>query len=165
MSGKEAEDSQFLDGVRAVVVEQGLGKARQRILSKQLVSRGGELASAVTEQNVTHVVVGGISGSLCARLPRLLKVERVPDNVSVVSAEWLSNCLVEGKRVRDEPYLVKEIDDDVPPEKKMKTDTNEQKTALDDIVKEEQSDSQQSSTSTTSRLSVSPIKFASPSKV
>ena len=165
MSGNEAEGSQFLDGVRAVVVEQGLGKARQRILSKQLVSRGGELASAVTEQNVTHVVVGGnlCTGAGGSRLPRLLKVERVPDNVSVVSAEWLSNCLVEGKRVRDEPYLVKEIND-IPPEKKRKTVANV-RTASDDITREgEQSDSQQS-TSSTSRLSTSPVKFASPNKV
>ena len=161
MSDKEAKGNQFLDGVRAIVVEQGLGKARQRILSKQLVSKGGELASAVTEQNLTYVVVGGSLCTRVSRLPRLLKVDKVPDSVSVVSAEWLSSCFVEGKRVRDEAYLVKEIDD-VPPEKKIKTDI--QTTSANTVREGEQSDSQQSTTQECS-ISPSPVKFASPSKV
>lgn len=170
--GCVAGGGQYLSGVRAVLVEQGIGKARYRILTKQLVSRGGELASTVTEQGVTHVVVGG---SLCGRswrLPQLLKVDKVPDIVSVVSAEWLSSCLVEGRRVGEEAYLVREVAERLssPPLKKNKPDA-EESTAVVGEWKEDKSEhsnqhlipSSSASPSTITTLSVSPTKFTSSS--
>ena len=117
-----AESAQFLDGVRAIVIEQGLGKARHRILSKQLAGRGGEVASAVTEPGVTHVIVGGNLCTRASRLSHLLKVERIPEGVVVVSAEWLSSCLVEGRKVGHEAFLVRE-EEVVLPQRKRKSDS------------------------------------------
>ncbi len=96
------DSSLFLEGVVVFILEQGLGKARQNILTKQVLSRGGGVASTVSQRDLTHVIVGDKVKS--PRLPQLLKVDAVPDNVTVVRADWLSSCLVAGQRLETTPY-------------------------------------------------------------
>lgn len=100
MSESSAE---FLSGVHALLVEQGIGKARKRILSRQLEEKGGTTAAQISEDGITHVVVGG--PVKLSRLPHLLKVDSLP-GIPVVRADWLSSCLVAGKRLDSATYLV-----------------------------------------------------------
>lgn len=93
----------YLSDVRAIILEQGLGKARTQILAKQLESKGG-----TTEQRlsgtVTHILVGNN-----VKLPRILKsleVESLPSQVLVLKADWLSHCLMKGQRLDHAPYVI-----------------------------------------------------------
>lgn len=99
-----ASSNQFLSGVRAVIIEQGLGKTRQKILREKLTENGGVFVANLNEPDVSHVIVNKTTRPL--KLPRLLNVDKVPESVTVVSAEWLSQCLVEGQRVNTDPFLV-----------------------------------------------------------
>ena len=98
MSGKR-----FLSDVRAVVLEQGLGKARSQILCKQLENHGGRVDKTVSP-STTHILVG--KTTRLSRVPTLLKIKSVPENVLVVRADWLSACLVESEKVGHGAYLV-----------------------------------------------------------
>ena len=93
----------FLSDVHAVVLEQGLGKARSQILSKQLEKHGGKVNKTLSP-STTHVLVG--KTTRLSRVSALLKVKAVPENVLVVRADWLSACLVEGEKVEHGVYLV-----------------------------------------------------------
>lgn len=94
---------QFLCGVRAVVLEPGLGKGRTRILCKQLETRGGRLESSISDAT-THLLVG--NSVRRSRLPVLLGAAEVPPGVRVVRADWLSSCLARGEWLREEEYEV-----------------------------------------------------------
>ena len=96
--------SNYLSDVCAVVLEQGLGKARSQILQKQLESKGGKVEATVTAQ-VTHIVVG--NNVRLVRVPQLLKVKSLPESILVVRADWLSACLVKGEKVDHAVYVVK----------------------------------------------------------
>ena len=98
-----AASSFTLSDVRAVVVEQGLGKARSGILRRQLEGRGGTVDASVGAAT-THLLVG--PRLPLSRLPRLLKMASLPAGVLVLRADWLSRCLVEGRRVNHAPYLI-----------------------------------------------------------
>lgn len=100
MSGSSAG---FLSGIRALLVEQGIGKARKQILSRQLEDKGGTTADKISEDGVTHIIVG--STVKLSRLTHLLKADSLP-KVPVLRADWLSSCLVAGKRLDTAPYLV-----------------------------------------------------------
>ena len=91
----------FLSGVRALLLEQGLGKARTGILSKQLTNHGGKVVKSLCE-STTHVLVGNIVKY--ARVLTLLKVDTIPENISVLRADWLSSCLVKKEIVSEEEY-------------------------------------------------------------
>ena len=93
----------FLSGVHALLVEQGVGKARKRILSRQLEEKGGTTADKISEDGITHIIVG--STVKLSRLAHLLKVDRLPE-VPVVRADWLSSCLVAGEKLGIAPHLV-----------------------------------------------------------
>lgn len=83
----------FLTGMRVLVIEQKIGRARREILKKQLEKRGGVVVDRFTEE-VTHVIA---DGSLkYAKIVKLLKSSStcVPDHVQVVQAEWLSACII-----------------------------------------------------------------------
>ena len=94
---------QYLRGVRAVILEPGLGKGRTRILCKQLERRGGSVEPSVCAIT-SHVLVGG--NVRRSRLPVLLGGAEVPAGVRVVRADWLSACLTRGERLREEDYEV-----------------------------------------------------------
>lgn len=94
----------FLSDVRAVVLEQGLGKARAQILTKQLQSKGGRADSTLCEAT-THVLLG--NNVRLSRVPHLLKAKALPESVKVLRADWLSACLVKGEKVDHASYTVR----------------------------------------------------------
>ena len=94
----------FFTGVRAVILDQGLGKARAQILGKQLEGKGGQVERTLSKRT-THIVVG--SNVRLARVPHLLKVESIPESVTVVRADWLSACLVKGEKIDLAPYVAR----------------------------------------------------------
>ena len=95
---------QYLNGVCAVILEQGVGRARTQILSKQLKAKGGRVLTSVSDGSATHILVGNKVRR--SRLPVLLGVAEVPSGVRAVRADWLSSCLTRGERVREEEYDV-----------------------------------------------------------
>ena len=95
--------STFLSEVRAVLLEQGLGKTRTGILTKQLVNHGGTVMKSLSG-STTHLLVGNIVKY--ARLLVLLKAYNIPDTVSVLRADWLSACLTKKEIVPEEEYRV-----------------------------------------------------------
>lgn len=100
-------DPAFFTGVHAIILDQGLGKARAQILAKQLEGRGGLVERALSRKT-THIVVG--SNVRLARVPHLLKVEAIPESIRVVRADWLSACLVKGEKVDLVPYIARPED-------------------------------------------------------
>ena len=95
--------SGYLSGVCALVLEQGLGRARAQILCKQLESRGGKAEQKLSE-DTTHILVGkAVRG---ARVASLLKVASLPETVLVLRADWLSACLVKGGLEEHAAYVV-----------------------------------------------------------
>ena len=97
-------DPAFFTGVCAVILDQGLGKARAQILGKQLEGKGGQVERTLSKRT-THIVVG--SNVRLARVPHLLKVESIPESVTVVRADWLSACLVKGEKIDLAPYVAR----------------------------------------------------------
>ena len=93
----------FLSGIHALLVEQGIGKARKRILVRQVEERGGTTTDKISQDGITHIIVGSTVKQ--SRLAHLLKVDSLP-KVPVVRADWLSSCLVAGKKLDTSPYLV-----------------------------------------------------------
>ena len=100
-------DPAFFTGVHAIILDQGLGKARAQILAKQLEGRGGLVERALSRKT-THIVIG--SNVRLARVPHLLKVEAIPESIRVVRADWLSACLVKGEKVDLVPYIARPED-------------------------------------------------------
>ncbi len=93
----------FLSGIEALLLDQGLGKTRVAILSKQLEKHGGVAVKKLSE-STTHILVGNITR--LARVPVLLKIQSVPETVSVVRADWLSSCLAKRELLSEETYRV-----------------------------------------------------------
>lgn len=100
-------DPSFFTGVHAIILDQGLGKARAQILGKQLEGKGGQVERTLSRRT-THIVVG--SNVRLARVSHLLKVESIPESVTVVRADWLSACLVKGEKIDLAPYIVRPED-------------------------------------------------------
>ena len=96
-------DKRFLSEVSAVILEQGLGKARAQILQKQLENRGGKVEKKLS-QGTTHILVG--KTTRLSRIPNLLKIKSIPEDVLVLRADWLSACLVEAEIVGHGVYVV-----------------------------------------------------------
>ena len=96
-------DKRFLSEVSAVILEQGLGKARAQILQKQLENRGGKVEKKLS-QGTTHILVG--KTTRLSRIPNLLKIKSIPEDVLVLRADWLSACLVEAEIVGHSAYVV-----------------------------------------------------------
>ena len=95
---------QYLRGVQAVIVQQGLGKTRASILSKQLARHGGEESLKLNE-DTTHILIG--NSVKLSRLPAILKAKKISPSISVVRADWLSACLKVGKLVDLGPFALK----------------------------------------------------------
>ena len=98
-------DTQYLKGVKAVIIEQGLGKTRTSILSKQLVRHGGVEARNLSP-DTTHVLVG--NSTKLEKLNVLLEVKEISNDVKVVRADWLSACLREGRLVDLQPFNLRQ---------------------------------------------------------
>lgn len=93
----------FLSPVRALILQEGIGKSRKLILSKQLEKHGGHAVQTLSD-STTHVLVG--KNTRLARVPALLKGEAIPTTASVLRADWLSSCLVKRQLVCEESYIV-----------------------------------------------------------
>ena len=91
----------FLSSVKALLLEQGLGKTRANILAKKLESKGGDVVKTLSE-NTTHILVG--SNTRLARVNALLKLSAVPEGVAVLRADWLSACLAKNQLVPEKEY-------------------------------------------------------------
>lgn len=92
-----------LSGVRAVIVEVGLGKTRASILTKQLERHGGKHHKNL-ESATTHVLID--KKLKIEKLKKYLAMKDIPEEVKVVDSEWLSKCLSEGKVVEIEQYTL-----------------------------------------------------------
>ena len=103
------EGMQYLKGVKAVIIEQGLGKTRASILLKQLGRHGGE-AETKLSQDTTHILVGNCIKF--AKLAGILKVKEISEKIKVLRADWLSSCLREGRMVDLKPFSLRENDAD-----------------------------------------------------
>lgn len=93
----------FFRDVCAVIVSQGVGKVRAGILTRQLTANGGATQTRV-DGHVTHILVG--NNVRLSRVPHLLKVKTLPDNVLVLRADWLSACLMAGEKIGHAQYVV-----------------------------------------------------------
>ena len=100
---KDSVTDLFKD-VIAVIIEQGIGKARRQILAKQLEEKGGKLVQKL-DDTVTHVIVS--TTTKYSRLPKILKVDHITDNLHIVYADWLSSSLVAGKKLDHTPFLLR----------------------------------------------------------
>ncbi|XP_022796242.1 DNA polymerase lambda-like [Stylophora pistillata] len=100
---KKQKISLDLSGVRAVIVEVGLGKTRASILAKQLERHGGKHQQNL-ESSTTHVLIDKKLNK--ERLTKSLGVEAIPEEVHLVDSEWLSKCLSEGKLVDLQRYIL-----------------------------------------------------------
>jgi hypothetical protein len=101
--------AQYLKDVKAVIVEQGVGKTRAAILAKQIARHGGVKMSNLS-QDTTHILVG--NSTKFAKLAGILKVKEISEGIKVVRADWLSGCLKEGRLVDCKPFSLKESDAD-----------------------------------------------------
>lgn len=92
-----------LSGIRAVIVETGLGKTRASILAKQLERHGGKNIKNL-DGTATHVLID--KKLKLERVKKYLGVKDIPEEVKVVDSEWLSKCLSDGKLVEVENYIL-----------------------------------------------------------
>ena len=99
-----------LSGIRAVIVEVGLGKTRASILNKQLERHGGQHHKKL-ESGTTHVLID--KKMKTERLKKYLGVTDIPEEVKVVDSEWLSKCLSEGNLVEIDKYILGKEDFEV----------------------------------------------------
>ena len=109
-TAKKQKFSPDLSGVRAVIVEVGLGKTRASILKKQLERHRGKHHKKL-ESGTTHVLID--KKLKTERLKKYLAVTDIPEEVKVVDSEWLSKCLSEGKLVEIEQYILSKEDFEV----------------------------------------------------
>ena len=100
---RQMSDKRFLSEVSAVILEQGLEKARAQILRKQLENHGGKVEKTLS-QGTTHILVGRTTR--LSRIPNLLKIKSISEGVLVLRADWLSACLVEAEMVGHGAYMI-----------------------------------------------------------
>lgn len=102
LSKPVAED--FFNGIKAHIIENGLGKTRASILGEKLVKYGGKHHKRV-EKDTTHIVFAkSIKAERVAKLAGLGD-KTIPEGIILVWAEWLSKCLSEGKLVSLQQFL------------------------------------------------------------
>ncbi|KAJ7394296.1 hypothetical protein OS493_000098 [Desmophyllum pertusum] len=102
-TGKKRKFSPDLTGIRAVIVEVGLGKTRASILAKQLERHGGKQHKKL-ESATTHILIDKKLN--IDRVKKYLAVKDITEEVSIVDSEWLSQCLSEGKLVEVKQYIL-----------------------------------------------------------
>ena len=102
----------IMDGIRAYIMEAGIGKVRSDIFRKQIRNLGGITKDVPDLNDVTHVVVDEKMD--VGRLCRILKLANPIDisRVKVVNSLWLSECIKTKKLVDTQAF-------------ELNTDTNE----------------------------------------
>ena len=91
-------------GINAIILEPGLGKAREKVLCKKLEEKGGVSFNTYSPA-VTHVFVG--SNMKYTRVLTLLKVSEISKSVQILQADWISKSLTEAELVDTASYAVK----------------------------------------------------------
>ncbi|KAI8492723.1 hypothetical protein Bbelb_293200 [Branchiostoma belcheri] len=95
---------QIFQDVRAFLLPAGLGKARMDIFKRQIPRFGGDLHGKIID-NTSHIVVD--DNMDYDRLCRILKVEKPPDNATVVQGNWVSDCIERRTLLEADEYAIK----------------------------------------------------------
>ena len=127
---KEEQSKQFLAGVKAIIVEHGLGKTRASVLSKQLEKYGGSVHKNLN--STTGYIIISKTFNL-KRLHKILKIKELPDHAKVVDADWLSSCFMSGKLCSETSYIIKDQTEDKV-ETKIEEITSGDKSGVDQSV-------------------------------
>ncbi|KAM5141208.1 DNA polymerase lambda [Mantella aurantiaca] len=90
-------------GVRAYILQAGIGQVRSGIFQKQIIQNGGQILSQFSPE-VTHIIVD--EGMDCSRAFRLLHLQKLPAGVQLVKSSWLSLCIKEKKVVNTAGYSI-----------------------------------------------------------
>ncbi|XP_068111761.1 DNA polymerase lambda [Hyperolius riggenbachi] len=90
-------------GVKAYILQAGIGQARAGIFQTQIIQNGGQVSPQFSSE-VTHVIVD--DGMDCDRAFRLLKLQKLPTGVQLVKSSWLSLCIQEKKIVNTAGYSI-----------------------------------------------------------
>ncbi|KAG8435380.1 hypothetical protein GDO86_013365 [Hymenochirus boettgeri] len=93
----------FFDGACMHILQAGIGLARSEIFQKQIIQNGGQVAIQFSSE-VTHIIVDEKMD--CDRAFRLLKLERLPCDVQLLNAAWLSVCIKEKKLIDTTGYCI-----------------------------------------------------------
>ena len=157
---KALKFSPDLSGIRAVVVEAGLGKTRAAILAKQLERHGGKHSKNL-DSTTTHLLVD--KKLKIERVKRYLGVKDIPKEVNVVDSEWLSTCLSEGKLVELEKYIFgKEEKSSCEPTGSKKTEQISDVSVVDTETSGPKLDLEASTSTESTVIGRSPTKHSSP---
>lgn len=98
-----ADASLLFKDLTILIMDQGLGKTRRQILTKQIEGKGGQICNSLSSK-VTHIVAN--STLKYERLLTLLKVESIPSSVHVVNAEWISTSIINGTLAETSSFLI-----------------------------------------------------------
>lgn len=103
-SSSKSAVQDFFSGVKAHIIDNGLGKTRASILADKLTKHGGKHHKRV-EKDTTHIVFA--KSIKVERVAKLVGLEdkTIPEGVILVWADWLSKCLTENKLVSLQQYL------------------------------------------------------------
>ncbi|KAK3696878.1 hypothetical protein QZH41_003639 [Actinostola sp. cb2023] len=95
----------FFHGIKAVIVENGLGKTRAGILAQKLSKYGGQVQKKLGKDTSHIVVAQTVKYDRVSKLMGLGDLS-VPEGVIIVRADWLSKCLAEGRIVGIKEYII-----------------------------------------------------------
>ncbi|KAK9400930.1 DNA polymerase lambda [Crotalus adamanteus] len=91
----------WLEPITAYVLQAGIGQARAEIFCKQIIHNGGHICSQLSS-DVTHVIVD--EDMDFDRAFRLLKLKKLPQDLQLVKASWLSSCITVQKILNTTDY-------------------------------------------------------------
>jgi hypothetical protein len=110
VSANDVTKSLALEGVRALVLEAGIGKARTDLFKRKILQLGGtiseSLGAAEDACRPSHIIV---DDSMTAdRLLRIIKVANVSDvsDIEIVRSAWLSECIRSQHMIETKCYRV-----------------------------------------------------------
>ena len=92
---KVDQKAKLFDHLNVFVLEQGLGKTRQKIFADQLKKHGAEVSTSFNKEVVQYLIVS--KDLKLERLLKLLKCKELSESIIIVSVDWISASLVSGK--------------------------------------------------------------------
>ena len=92
---KVDQKAKLFDHLNVFVLEQGLGKTRQKIFADQLKKHGAEVSTSFNKEVVQYLIVS--KDLKLERLLKLLKCKGLSESIIIVSVDWISASLVSGK--------------------------------------------------------------------
>lgn len=91
---KVDQKTKLFDNLNVFVLEQGLGKTRQKIFTDQLKKHGAKVSASFNKELVQYLIVS--KDLKLERILKLLKCKELPESVIIVSVDWISASLVSG---------------------------------------------------------------------